>query len=374
MDTITGKDRTSGLAEEDSGAVAGVPGDPAGAAANGVARTVSPSGGRRTAHGLLDQLYEPICRELEGCERILRAELRNENAYVDQLVRHGFRLGGKRLRPALLLLAAKAAGNVTQEHLVLAAVVEMIHTATLVHDDVLDGAAVRRHLHTLNARWGNEASVLVGDYLFTHSFYLASTLSDTFACRTIGRATNLVCEGELRQIESRGNFNLSEDEYLAIIEAKTAELCSCSCLLGAHYAGPRVQEARAVEEALARYGRWLGIAFQITDDLLDLVGHESATGKSMGTDLALQKPTLPVIRLLEQAGPRRHDVVELLAADGSRREELGAWFERTDALAYTRRKAADFARKAGDELRLLAASPARKVLGQLTRFVVDRWQ
>ncbi|MEX0712981.1 MAG: polyprenyl synthetase family protein [Pirellulales bacterium] len=374
MDIIAGKDRTSSLAEGDLGAVAAVPGEPAGGAAYRVAEPAAACVGRREARGRLDQLYEPIRDQLEGCERILRAELRNENAYVDQLVRHGFRLGGKRLRPALLLLAARAAGNVTDEHLVLAAVVEMIHTATLVHDDVLDGATVRRHLHTLNSRWGNEASVLVGDYLFTHSFYLASTLSDTFACRTIGRATNLVCEGELRQIESRGNFDLGQDEYLAIIEAKTAELCACSCLLGAHYAVTGVQQGRAVEEALARYGRWLGIAFQITDDLLDLVGHEAATGKSMGTDLALQKPTLPIIRLLEQAGPRRHEVVELLAGNSSRPEALQAWFQRTDALAYTREKAAEFARKASDELRLLPASPAREVLLQLAGFVVDRRQ
>ena len=183
----------------------------------------------------------------------------------------------------------------------LAAVVEMIHTATLVHDDVLDEASLRRHRETINARCDNEASVLVGDFLFTHAFYLASSLETTFACQTIGRATNIVCEGELRQIHSRGNFALTEAEYLAIIEAKTAELCACCCRLGAHYAGATPH----VEDALDRFGRNLGIAFQIADDLLDLVGDEDSMGKSLGTDLEKQKPTLPLIRLLADSTHRR---------------------------------------------------------------------
>ena len=133
----------------------------------------------------------------------------------------------------------------------LAAVVEMIHTATLVHDDVLDEASLRRHRETINARSDNEASVLVGDFLFTHAFYLASSLETTFACQTIGRATNIVCAGELRQIHSRGNFALSEAEYLAIIEAKTAELCACCCRLGAHYAGATPQRSKTRSTASA---------------------------------------------------------------------------------------------------------------------------
>lgn len=144
------------------------------------------------------------------------------------MVRYGCLLGGKRLRPALLLLSARAVGTITADHLTLAAVVERIHTATLVHDDILDDAVIRRHMDTCNARWENEASVLLGDYLFIHSFYLASTLDSTYACRTIGKATNVVCKGKLRQIRSCNNFELSEGEYLEIIEAKTASLCACA--------------------------------------------------------------------------------------------------------------------------------------------------
>jgi octaprenyl-diphosphate synthase len=136
----------------------------------------------------LQALYAPISDELAQAERILKEQLRNRHPFVDELVRYGCLLGGKRLRPALLLLTAKALGNVTREHLTLAAVVEMIHTATLVHDDVLDEAQLRRHLATVNARWDNESSVLLGDYLFTHAFYLASTLESVVGCRLIGRA------------------------------------------------------------------------------------------------------------------------------------------------------------------------------------------
>src|SRR6187455_2904896 len=223
----------------------------------------------------LSTLYAPVAKEMEEVERILKEELRNPHPFVDELVRYGCLLGGKRLRPALLLLTAKAvAGRVTQEQITLAAVVEMIHTATLVHDDVLDEAQMRRHLATVNARWDNEASVLLGDFLFTHAFYLASTLDSAVGCRLIGRATNLVCEGELRQKGSRGNFDLREAEYLSIIEGKTAELTAVSCRLGALFAGASEKLAGEMDG----FGRDLGIAFQIADDLFDVQGEEKTTG------------------------------------------------------------------------------------------------
>src|SRR5688572_23339664 len=201
---------------------------------------------------LLQSIYAPIAEELAQVERRLQHELHSEHPFVDELVGYGCLLGGKRLRPALLLLSAKAvAGRVAPEHLTLATVVEMIHTATLVHDDVLDEALMRRHLATVNARWDNEASVLLGDFLFTHAFYLASTLDSVLGCRLIGRATNIVCEGELRQKGSRGNFELGEAEYLEIVEAKTAELTAVSCRLGALFAGA----AEDVVEQLDGFGR-----------------------------------------------------------------------------------------------------------------------
>jgi octaprenyl-diphosphate synthase len=316
------------------------------------------------------RLYAPIATELAAAEELLRRELTSDDPFVDGLVKHAFRLGGKRLRPALVLLAAKAAGQIAHEHVVLAAVVEMIHTATLVHDDVLDEASLRRHRETVNARSDNEASVLVGDFLFTHAFYLASSLETTYACQTIGRATNIVCAGELRQVHSRGNFQLTEAEYLSIIEAKTAELCACCCRLGAHYAGA----GRERVDALARYGRNLGIAFQIADDMLDLVGDELAMGKSLGTDLEKQKLTLPLIRLLAESTPaERAEIVELVSSKNrADRSHLGVWLERSRALADARDMACHYADAARREAAHLPPSPARDVLLALAELVVSR--
>src|SRR4051794_10878785 len=269
---------------------------------------------------LLESLCAPIAAELADVEQLLKDEMRSDYPFVDELVRYGCLLGGKRLRPALLLLTASASGGqITRRHIVLAAVVEMIHTATLVHDDVLDEANMRRHLATVNARWDNEASVLLGDFLFTHAFYLASTLDDVTACRLIGRATNIVCEGELRQKGSRGNFELTETEYFRNVEAKTAELTAVSCRLGALFAGA---DAQTVEQ-LDGFGRNLGIAFQIADDLLDVLGEERTTGKSLGTDLEKQKPTLPIIRALELADSAdRQAMLDILSGDQRRPTQL----------------------------------------------------
>src|SRR5262249_40256168 len=212
---------------------------------------------------------------------------------------HSSELRGKRLRPALVLLAGQACGGTRPAHPVVAAVVEMIHTATLVHDDILDEASVRRHAATVNAEWGNETAVLLGDYLFTHAFHLAASLDSTRACRWIGHATNKVCEGEMQQVHHRGDLDLDEAGYFAIIEGKTAELTAVSCRLGASSAGA----SDATVAGLERYGRNLGIAFQIADDVLDIWGDERVTGKSLGTDLEKQKLTLPIILLLRLVEP-----------------------------------------------------------------------
>jgi octaprenyl-diphosphate synthase len=318
----------------------------------------------------LRRLYAPIAPELEEVEQILLAELRSDHPFIDQMVRHGFRLGGKRLRPALLLLAGRACGELGHEHRVLGAVVELIHTATLIHDDVLDEATIRRHLDTVNARWDNEASVMLGDYLFARSICLASTLDDHFATKVLSATARIMCEGELRQIENRGNYSLDEDRYLSIIRNKTAELIASSCRLGAHYAGADDDAL----EALTRYGYGLGVAFQIADDLLDLVGDENTVGKSLGTDLVKQKATLPLIRLLNQVSPdERKEVIALLSASGNHRlQSLRSWFDRTNAIQYARMRAASFARLAAEELDLLPPSPAVDCLRGIAEFVVNR--
>jgi octaprenyl-diphosphate synthase len=319
----------------------------------------------------LAAIYASIGAELQQVEQTLRSQLRSEQAYVDELCRYGCLMGGKRLRPALVLLSAQASGEIETSHLTLAAVIEMVHTATLVHDDVLDGATTRRHLATVNSRWDNEASILLGDLLFSQAFYLASTLDDVFACRAIGRATNRVCEGELRQKGSRGDFQLSETEYLTIIEAKTAELCACSCLLGAHYAGADA----ATRQRLESYGRYLGIAFQIADDILDIVGREDTTGKSLGTDLQQQKPTLPLIRLLETAdAATRQRVLHLATCETeTAHAPLRDLFHRFGTLEYSERQAHHYASLAASQLDTLPPSEAVEHLHTLTEFVVRRF-
>lgn len=317
---------------------------------------------------VLADLYASVAAPLLEVETLLRKELRSDFPDVNELVRYGCLLGGKRLRPALLLLTAQAAGDVRRDHIVLGAVVEMIHTATLIHDDVLDDADMRRHLATVNSRWDNQSSVLLGDFLFTHAFYLASTLETTLACRLIGRATNIVCEGELRQKASRGDFQLDEAAYLSVIESKTAELVACSCQLGAHYAGADESQTHA----LACYGRELGTAFQIADDLLDLQGAEDETGKTMGTDLDQRILTLPLIHVLTQIDlPRRQSLLELLAGQ-CHPEQLGEYFDEFDAIAYAQRRAAELATSARGRLECLPASPARDALERIAEFVVNR--
>jgi octaprenyl-diphosphate synthase len=255
-------------------------------------------------------------------------------------------------------------------HHVLGAVVEMIHTATLVHDDVLDGARVRRRMATVNAVWGVQTSVLLGDYLFTHAFHLASTLDDARVCRLIGETTDRVCEGELCQVLQRGNLDLSESEYFDIIDGKTAELTACCCHLGALYSGAPAE----VVQALSRYGRCVGLAFQIADDLLDLVGEEKTTGKSLGTDLEQQKLTLPLIYLLNKSDKTFSTRVRqiLCGGDNHKRGSLRPILIEGGGLEYAQRRAEEFAAQARSELDSLPPATCRFILESLTERVVHR--
>lgn len=321
-----------------------------------------------TASGL--DPYAPIATDLDEVERILARVLKNKHSRVAEVVDHVQHYRGKRLRPMLLLLSARACGRVAPAHHVLGAVVEMIHTATLVHDDVLDGARVRRRVATVNAVWGVQSSVLLGDYLFTHAFHLASTLDDARACRMIGAATDRVCEGELCQVLQRGNLDLNEAEYFDIIDGKTAELTACCCHLGALYSGASPE----VVQALVRYGRCVGLAFQIADDLLDLVGEEKTTGKSLGTDVEQQKLTLPLIYLLNRGDKGLSARVRqiLSSMDQPKRELLRPLLTAGGGLDYARRRAEELAAQARAELACLPSSPCRSILESLAERVVYR--
>lgn len=323
--------------------------------------------GVRTA---LETIYAPIHPELGRVDRLLRDSLESDSDFIAELVQRVQLYGGKRMRPAMLLLAAKACGSVTPDHEKLAACIELIHVATLVHDDVLDDADKRRHVATVNAEWGSDASLLLGDFLFTHAFQLAAAATTPDACRMLGRSTNLLCAGELHQVSRRGRFDLSEAEYLEVLAGKTAELFACACRLGAHYAGAPL----AWEEALANYGRNLGVAFQIADDVLDLLGEEAVVGKPVGSDLRKQKMTLPLIRLRDAGNSKlverlrtRFENPEVPAA-----EPVRDLLQECDALEYTHSRGMEFLQAATNALSVLPESPARESLLKLTDFALAR--
>jgi octaprenyl-diphosphate synthase len=315
-------------------------------------------------------LYKPIAAELAEAERIFHHELGSRFAFVQRLVDHCADFRGKRLRPALVLLSGRASGTLCPAHSVLAAVMEMVHTASLVHDDVLDEAVVRRHAATVNDEWGNEAAVLLGDFLFSRAFHLAATLDSTQACRWIGEAANRVCEGEMQQIHQRGNLDLDEQDYFRIIEGKTAALTAASCRLGAAYAGAPENTVASLE----RYGQELGIAFQIADDVLDIWGEEGVTGKSLGTDLQQQKLTLPVIRLMRLADPATAVRVRaILSGSGpDQRRHLCPYLEESGALDYAWRRARQHVKQALDALDCLNDSLAKSMLRMLAQYVARR--
>ena len=292
--------------------------EPQAAAASVVRRAVP---GAPKAPDALAELLAPLAGDLEAVEAIFERELVSELECVSALVRHVSRFRGKMLRPMLLLLAARAARPgepVGEDTLTLAAVVEMVHMSTLVHDDVLDEAELRRKGATINHLRGNEAAVLLGDYLISHSYHLCNSvtapppLEAQFAARLIGRTTNRLCEGELLQIEHRNDLALSEEMYYEIIRRKTGELTAASALLGAAFAG--ADETTAT--SLHRYGLLVGTAFQVQDDVLDLVGDSQRLGKTLGLDAEKQKLTLPLIHFLRTAPARHRELLRSLLRSG----------------------------------------------------------
>lgn len=265
---------------------------------------------------------------LQRVEHMLAGQLRSDVPIIDEMVRCGGATGGKRFRPVLLLLAAEACGGIEDHHIMLATSVEMIHAATLVHDDIIDKAETRRHVSTINSRWGNQGAVLFGDYLFTQAFYLASQTGSAEACQIIGRATNRVCEGELQQSDAAGNYETTIDEYYQIISKKTAALCACATRLGACFS----KSGQGID-SWATVGQNLGMAFQIVDDVLDFTGNADSCGKTLGTDLTTAKPTLPILLALQKSNEQqRGDWVGKFANQQVSREQVVDWLNETEAV------------------------------------------
>lgn len=312
-------------------------------------------------------------RALERVDQVFERQLGSDLRFVRELCAHVERYRGKMLRPTLLLLSAQAAagdeGGVTDAHITAGAVVEMVHMATLVHDDVLDEAEVRRRGETINRLHGNETAIILGDYLISSAFHLCSSLDDQGVALRIGEVTRRVCEGELLQLRNRGNLDLSERDYFQIIERKTASLIGVGCELGASLAGAPVEVTRRLHD----YGVKIGCAYQIHDDLLDLLGEEAVVGKSVGRDLDKGKATLPLLRLFEALGEDAAGLRRALASG-----EAGA-VERARALARSTgaaEEAAGVARRLVEEakasLATLAPSPAADLLLRLAEASVSR--
>jgi octaprenyl-diphosphate synthase len=310
---------------------------------------------------------ECIKKELAAVEQLFTEELASDLTCVNNLIRHVSRFRGKMLRPTLVLLAGKACGELSDAHTVLATVVEMVHMATLVHDDVLDEAELRRKGATINHLRGNEAAVLLGDYLISHSFHLCSSLDSQFASRIIGRTTNQVCEGELLQIHHRNNLELDEETYFQIISRKTASLCATCCLLGAKYAG--ASEVRMSQ--LELYGLSMGTAFQIQDDILDIVGEAAAVGKTLGLDLEKGKLTLPIIHFLRTSSPLKRERMKA-AVEKQSIEAVRELLMDSNSIDYARHCARDHVRRARAALFDLPDNDARRLLDAMAEFVADR--
>ena len=318
----------------------------------------------------LASLTDCIRPQLAAVDRLFHEELTSKVGCVNTLVKHVSRFRGKMLRPCLVLLSGKACGELEPAHDVIATVVEMVHMATLVHDDVLDEAELRRKGATINHLRGNEAAVLLGDYLISHSYHLCSSLDSQFASRAIGRTTNEVCEGELLQIDNRNNLDLSEETYLQIITLKTAVLTGICCGLGARFAGADDSRIKQMET----YGLSLGQAFQIQDDILDLVGDVSTVGKTLGSDIEKGKMTLPMIHFLRSAPAEHRALLRslLTAPDGDKVEKIRNLILPSKSIGYARDRAHKLVDRARNAIADLPDGEARRALDTMAEFVVAR--
>jgi octaprenyl-diphosphate synthase len=311
-----------------------------------------------------------ITDELAAVEHCFATELHSSLKCVNALVKHVSRFHGKMLRPCLVLLSGKACGELTDAHITLATVVEMVHMSTLVHDDVLDEAELRRKGATINHLRGNEAAVLLGDYLISHSYHLCSSLDSQTASRLIAHTTNTVCEGELLQIDNRNNIDLSESTYLEIITRKTAVLCAACCTLGSTFARATPDQIRALET----YGLSLGIAFQIQDDILDIIGDTSTVGKTLGIDIEKGKMTLPMIHFLKTAPAEHRTLLRslLTSKEADKSERIRNLILPSQSIQYAQQSAHDLVDRARTALAQLPNTEAKRVLDTMAEFVVTR--
>lgn len=317
-----------------------------------------------------ERILSPIHADMQAVDSLIRDRLSSDVVLINQLGEHIIASGGKRLRPALALLAARALNNRSAEAHLLAAVIEFIHTATLLHDDVVDHSDLRRGNPTANALWGNEASVLTGDFLYSRAFQMMIELRDMRVLNVLADTTNRIAEGEVLQLMNCHNPDITEAVYNDVIERKTAVLFEASGRCAAMISGA----SDTVIEALAAYGRHLGIAFQLVDDCLDYQADAATTGKNIGDDLAEGKTTLPVIIAMQRAEPGvREQLRQAIISGGHEHLDIVMKsIEASDAITYTARRAEASAQSAIDALEPLDASPFKDAMQNLATFSAKR--
>jgi len=318
----------------------------------------------------LDAIRALVQEDLAAADARVRAELASDVDLINQLGQYLVAAGGKRLRPLVVLLAARACGAKGPAHVDLAAIIEFIHTATLLHDDVVDGSELRRGRHTANAVWGNPASVLTGDFLYSRAFQMMVKVGEMRVMQIMADATNRIAEGEVMQLLYCHDPETTEERYLEVIHRKTATLFEAGARLGAVIAGRAALE----EQALAAYGRHLGAAYQLIDDVLDYSANAEEMGKNVGDDLAEGKPTLPLIQALRNTGGAEHALLWNAVEHGGREHaaEVMRIVTASGALDYTRERALAESLKARESLKPLPTSAYREALADLAEFAVAR--
>ncbi|MCX7084846.1 MAG: octaprenyl diphosphate synthase [Methylococcales bacterium] len=308
--------------------------------------------------------------EAKAVDQLIIDELSSDVILINQMGHYIVGNGGKRLRPMLLLLAAKALGTVTNNHLILAAVIEFIHTATLLHDDVVDESDLRRGKESANVVWGNAATVLVGDYLYSSAFEMMVRTGNMRVMEILSKTTTAIAEGEVLQLLNCNNPETTESKYLEVIARKTAILFSAATRLSAVI----VDATPEVEEGLVQYGQHLGIAFQLIDDVLDYKASPEDLGKNLGDDLAEGKPTLPLIYAIQHGSAEEAKIIVEAIQNGNREafNEVYTIVQNTQAIAYTEQRADEEAEKAINALNVLPESEYKAALILLAKFSVQR--
>jgi octaprenyl-diphosphate synthase len=318
----------------------------------------------------LDSIRSLVQDDLASTDKFLLTEFQSHIPLINELVQHILASGGKRIRPLLVLLGARACNHRGNQHIDLAASIELIHTATLLHDDVVDNSTLRRGRETAHTIWGNEASVLVGDFLYSRAFQLIVKLQNLKVMNIFANATNLIAEGEILQLINCNDPTTSEEAYYNVIQRKTGKLFEVGSQMG-----PAISDSSdAMLNAMQQYGMNLGIAYQLVDDALDYNASSEQTGKNIGIDLSEGKPTLPLIHALKHGTPAEASLIRKAIESGScdQLDSILGIIESTKAIEYTADAAKKHAREANFALNHVPESPYKKALHELAEFVVER--